>query len=68
MTFTLIQGIAFLTVWTIICHALFYLCGYRSGIRRGIELAATPDIDFLRHIKLPTADEVKKQAEERFPL
>ena len=68
MNFTPIQAIIFLTVWTIICHALFYLCGYKSGIRRGIELACNPDDDFLKNIKLPTSDEIKKQAEERSSL
>ena len=68
MNFTLTQAIIFLTASTIICHALFYLCGYKSGIRRGIEIARNPDDDFLKNIKLPTSDEIKKQAEERFPL
>jgi hypothetical protein len=53
MNFTPTQPIIFLAASTIVCHALFYLCGYKSGIRRGIELAR---------------NEIKKQTEDRSSL
>jgi hypothetical protein len=35
--------------------------GYKVGFRRGFELGEKPDVDFINHLRLPTADEIEKQ-------
>lgn len=63
-----ILGLACLSLASIGCGLFLFLLGHRAGFERGVQIGSSPNIDFLRHIKLPTSDEVKKQAEERFPL
>jgi len=55
-------------LFTLAVTTIGVVLGYRAGFKHGVQVGSSPNIDFLRHIKLPTSDEVKKQAEERFPL
>jgi hypothetical protein len=63
-----IAEILFTLAVTAIGVVLGYRAGCRTGFEYGIDYAKSINNDRMRHIKLPTSDEVKKQAEERFPL
>ena len=50
---------------TLVQIAICSFCAYRAGFRKGVQVCATPDIDFLKDIQLPTSNEVKRQVESK---